>query len=59
MKAIGVIGYHHTGKTTLVCALIKELTARGYKVVSIQRHPQRRLPQRYRGQKYLAAYQSW
>ncbi|MDY0152751.1 MAG: molybdopterin-guanine dinucleotide biosynthesis protein B [Candidatus Cloacimonas sp.] len=36
MKAIGVIGYHHTGKTTLVCALISELQARGYKVMSIK-----------------------
>lgn len=36
MKAIGVFGYHHTGKTTLVCALISELKARGFKVVSIK-----------------------
>jgi len=36
MKAIGVIGYHHTGKTTLVCALIQELTRLGHKVVSIK-----------------------
>jgi molybdopterin-guanine dinucleotide biosynthesis protein B len=36
VKAIGVIGYHHTGKTTLVCALISQLKARGYKVMSIK-----------------------
>ncbi len=36
MKAIAVIGYHHTGKTTLVTALIRELTKRGYSVVSFK-----------------------
>ena len=36
MKALAVIGYHHTGKTTLATALIRELTARGYKVSSIK-----------------------
>lgn len=36
MKAIGVIGYHHTGKTTLVTAIIAELKRRGFSVVSIK-----------------------
>lgn len=36
MKAIAVIGYHHTGKTTLVTALIRELTERGFSVVSFK-----------------------
>lgn len=36
MKALGIIGYHHTGKTTLAVAIIKELTHRGYKVASIK-----------------------
>jgi len=36
MKALAVIGYHHTGKTTLVCALIQQLTALGYSVASIK-----------------------
>lgn len=36
MKALAVVGYHHTGKTTLATALIRELTARGYKVSSIK-----------------------
>lgn len=36
MKAIGVIGYHHTGKTTLVTAIIAELKQRGFRVVSIK-----------------------
>ncbi len=36
MKAIGIIGYHHTGKTTLATALISELTRRGFKVASIK-----------------------
>lgn len=36
MKAISVIGYHHTGKTTTVVALIKALVARGFTVSSIK-----------------------
>ncbi|PKN71789.1 MAG: molybdopterin-guanine dinucleotide biosynthesis protein MobB [Candidatus Cloacimonetes bacterium HGW-Cloacimonetes-3] len=36
MKAIGVIGYHHTGKTTLVTAIVAELKKRGFSVVSIK-----------------------
>ena len=36
MKAIAVIGYHHTGKTTLVTTIIRELKARGHSVVSIK-----------------------
>ncbi|MDD4310552.1 MAG: molybdopterin-guanine dinucleotide biosynthesis protein B [Candidatus Cloacimonetes bacterium] len=36
MKAIGIIGYHHTGKTTLACAIISQLKSLGYKVVSIK-----------------------
>ncbi|MDP3114798.1 MAG: molybdopterin-guanine dinucleotide biosynthesis protein B [Candidatus Cloacimonadaceae bacterium] len=36
MKAIGIVGYHHTGKTTMAVAVIRELTQRGYKVASIK-----------------------
>lgn len=36
MKAFAVIGYHHTGKTTLVNGLIKSLVSRGYKVATIK-----------------------
>ena len=36
MKAIGIIGYHHTGKTTAACALISALKRRGYTVSSIK-----------------------
>ena len=36
MKALGVIGYHHTGKTTLVTALVGSLTRKGYKVATIK-----------------------
>ncbi len=36
MKAIAVIGYHHTGKTTTVVALVKALSAKGYKVATIK-----------------------
>ena len=36
MKVFSVAGYHHTGKTTAVVELIKELRKRGNKVVSIK-----------------------
>jgi molybdopterin-guanine dinucleotide biosynthesis adapter protein len=36
VKALGVIGYHHSGKTTLVVALVKALTARGLRVATIK-----------------------
>jgi len=36
MKVFSVAGYHHTGKTTLVVELLKELKKRGYKVASIK-----------------------
>jgi molybdopterin-guanine dinucleotide biosynthesis protein B len=36
MKAFAVIGYHHTGKTTVVTELIKSLTAKGHKVATIK-----------------------
>lgn len=36
MKAFAVIGYHHTGKTTVVTELIKSLTTKGYKVATIK-----------------------
>lgn len=36
MKAIAIIGYHHTGKTTAAVALISALKQRGYKVCSIK-----------------------
>ncbi len=36
MKAFSIIGYHRTGKTTLVVNLLEELKKRGYKVASIK-----------------------
>jgi molybdopterin-guanine dinucleotide biosynthesis adapter protein len=36
MKVISVAGYHHTGKTSVAVALIKELKKRGYSVASIK-----------------------
>ena len=36
MKIFSVAGYHHTGKTTVVVNLIKELRKRGYTVASIK-----------------------
>lgn len=36
MRAFAVIGYHHTGKTTVVTELIKSLTSKGYKVATIK-----------------------
>ncbi|MDD4222977.1 MAG: molybdopterin-guanine dinucleotide biosynthesis protein MobB [Candidatus Cloacimonetes bacterium] len=36
MKAIGIIGYHHTGKTTLAAALITALAQKGFQVASIK-----------------------
>jgi len=36
MKAIGIIGYHHTGKTTLAVHLIQALTQQGHQVASIK-----------------------
>lgn len=36
MKALGIIGYHHTGKTTLATFIISRLWERGFKVNSIK-----------------------
>jgi len=36
---IGVVGYHNTGKTTLICKLIERLTERGYSVSTIKNIP--------------------
>jgi len=36
MKALAVIGYHHSGKTTTVIALVTALRARGYSVATIK-----------------------
>lgn len=36
MKALGIIGYHQTGKTTVATNLIAELTKDGYNVCSIK-----------------------
>ncbi|MEA1895197.1 MAG: molybdopterin-guanine dinucleotide biosynthesis protein B [Euryarchaeota archaeon] len=36
---IGVVGYHNTGKTTLICKLIELLSGRGYSVVTIKNIP--------------------
>lgn len=36
---IGVVGYHNTGKTTLICKLIERLTESGYSVSTIKNIP--------------------
>jgi len=36
MKAIGIFGYHHTGKTTLAAMLISALKEKGYEVAAIK-----------------------
>ncbi len=36
MRAIAVVGYHHTGKTSMVVALVKALSVRGLKVATIK-----------------------
>lgn len=36
MKAFAVIGYHHSGKTTVVTSLVKALTQKGYRVATIK-----------------------
>ncbi|MCK9557134.1 MAG: molybdopterin-guanine dinucleotide biosynthesis protein B [Candidatus Cloacimonetes bacterium] len=36
MKAIAVIGYHHTGKTSTVVNLVRELCSRGHTVATIK-----------------------
>ena len=36
---IGVVGYHNTGKTTLICKLIERLTELGYSVSTIKNIP--------------------
>ena len=36
---IGVVGYHNTGKTTLICKLVERLAEKGYSVVTIKNIP--------------------
>jgi molybdopterin-guanine dinucleotide biosynthesis protein B len=36
---IGVVGYHNTGKTTLICKMIEQLTEEGYSVSTIKNIP--------------------
>jgi len=36
MKAVGIIGYKKSGKTTLVTNLARELTKRGYKIATLK-----------------------
>ncbi|HQB97633.1 MAG TPA: molybdopterin-guanine dinucleotide biosynthesis protein MobB, partial [Candidatus Cloacimonadota bacterium] len=36
MKAIAVIGYHHTGKTTTVVNIVRRLSELGYRVATIK-----------------------
>lgn len=36
MKAFAVIGYHHTGKTTVVTELVRALKLKGFKVATIK-----------------------
>ena len=35
-KVVGIVGYHNSGKTTLVCALARALIARGYRVAAVK-----------------------
>ena len=39
MKAVGVVGFKKSGKTTLIMKLCQELSARGYKVAAIKHTP--------------------
>ena len=41
MKAIGVVGYHNSGKTTLARALAQELSNRGYRVAAAKHASER------------------
>ena len=41
MKAIGVVGYHNSGKTTLSRALAQELSNRGYRVAAVKHASER------------------
>ncbi|MBT5572541.1 MAG: molybdopterin-guanine dinucleotide biosynthesis protein B [Alphaproteobacteria bacterium] len=36
MKVAGIVGWHNSGKTTLVVALVQELAVRGYRVSTIK-----------------------
>jgi molybdopterin-guanine dinucleotide biosynthesis protein B len=36
LKAVGIVGYHNSGKTTLMRALARELRERGHKVVAVK-----------------------
>jgi molybdopterin-guanine dinucleotide biosynthesis protein B len=36
MRVFGIAGYKNSGKTTLVVALLRELTARGYKIATVK-----------------------
>ena len=36
MKAVGIVGWHDSGKTTLLVALVRELTGRGYRVSTVK-----------------------
>ncbi len=36
MKAVGIVGWHNSGKTTLLVALVGELTARGFRVSTVK-----------------------
>lgn len=36
MRVAGIVGWHDSGKTTLVVALVAELTARGYRVSTVK-----------------------
>ena len=39
MKAVGIVGFKKSGKTTLIMRLSQELSARGYKVAAIKHTP--------------------
>ena len=36
MKAVGIVGWHNSGKTTLLVALVRELTGRGLRVSTVK-----------------------
>jgi len=40
LRAIGIVGYKNSGKTTLACALARELVKRGHRVAAVKHSPE-------------------
>jgi molybdopterin-guanine dinucleotide biosynthesis protein B len=49
-KLVFFVGYHNSGKTTLVEQVAKRLTEMGYKVAYLKHDPKGTRPNRQRGQ---------